>query len=217
LFLKLFVYNGTPLVGGLYTYLTLTEAAILALLVFLAYQVGRSLREYLHAVEFVTLANGGARVPCVDDAGDLINVEMNRSRHYNRSLSIILAALEPNEAKLALPRMVAEAQEKIIHQYLTARLAETIRGELRRMDMVLADEKNNRVVVVSPEMDDRGSSVLLERLQTSVQRQLGLQIKTGAATYPQVAVTFEELVHEAERGMRQAGHLQLEDSSGIAD
>jgi hypothetical protein len=156
-------------------------------------------------------------VPCVEDSGDLIQAEMNRSRHYNRSLSIILAALEPDEVPLALPRMVAEAQEKVIHQYLTARLAETIRGELRRMDMVLEDAKNNRVVVISPEVDDRGSFVLQERLQGSVQRSLGIQAKTGAATYPQVALTFEELVREAEMGMRQNGHLQLEDSPGVAD
>ena len=116
-----------------------------------------------------------------------------------------------------LPRLLVESQEKILQTYLTARLAETLKAELRRMDIILEDKKNHRVIVISPEIDDRGSSALLERLNAIVDRQMGIQIHFGAATFPNKALTFEGLVQEAELDMKRNGYYPYREHSGVAD
>jgi len=155
--LKLAVFADRPLFGEIYTYLTLAEVTLLGLNVMLASGAAVALRAYLQAVEFVTLVQGGSKIPPLEDGLELIDAEINRSRHSNRAFSVILASLSPEEVQIVLPRLVAEAQERIMRPYVTARLAQILRGELRRMDMVLEDHKNGRVVIVSPEVDEPGA------------------------------------------------------------
>lgn len=215
--LKLLTFNDRPLFGGINTYLTITEACLIAVLVVLAHQVGRVLYDYLSAVEFVALASGGSKIPPLEEGIDRVYAEINRSRHYNRAMSVIVASMETKEMQFELPRLLVESQEKILQTYLTARLAKTLKAELRRMDIILEDKKNHRVIVISPEIDDRGSSALLERLNAIVDRQMGIQIHFGAATFPNKALTFEGLVQEAELDMKHNGYYPYREHSGVAD
>jgi hypothetical protein len=215
--LKLLVLNAQPFVGQVYTYLTLTEVTFLSLLVVLAHGAARAIHEFLKAVEFVTLAEGSSEIPSLEESIDSIHAEINRSRHNNRAFSVILASLEPEEIQPVLPRLVLEAQQRIIGNYINVRLAQTLRSELRRMDIVLEDRKKGRVVIVSPEVDEMGAAALLGRLAASVGEKFGVSMKCGSASYPNRALTFEDLVHAAEQELRQEPYFQFSDSTGVAD
>jgi hypothetical protein len=215
--LKLTVFSGRPLFGQVYTYLTLTELALLLVLVYLAHRVVGALQQFQRAVEFVTLAQGETRIPTVEESLEPINAEINRSRHSNHAFSVILATPQAQDMQAVLPRLVAEAQQRILQQYVIARLAQTLRSELRRMDMVLEDRKKGRVVIVSPEVDAAGAEALLHRLSAAVNDRLGVGMKYGTASFPDRALTFDDLVRAAEQELRQEAYFQFSDSTGVAD
>jgi hypothetical protein len=156
-------------------------------------------------------------MPNLAQAVEQVQAEINRSRHYNRSLSVILASLETNEVQVQMPRLVAEAQEKLMQVYLTSRLADTVRSELRRMDIVLEDRDKNRVIVISPEVDGWGAGVVRNRLTETVARQMGIQLQCGAASFPDKALTFEDLVREAELDLNQNGYHQYREAQGVIE
>lgn len=215
--LKLLIFNSRPVLGDFYTYLTISELFFVTVLVSLAYFVSRGLQEFLNTVRFVTLAAGSSKAERFEDAMDMVEAELNRSRRYHRPFSVILASIEPKEMQTALPRLLVEAQEKVLQSYATARLAETMSAELRRMDVVLEDPKNGRVIVLSPEIDDQGSGILMERLSGSIARKLGIKVKCGAASFPHNALTFEDLLRQAENGTARNGNLQASENIGTAD
>jgi hypothetical protein len=215
--LKMVAFAGRPLFGEIYTYLTLAEVTLLGLIVMLANGAAAALRAYMRAVEFVTLVQGGSKIPPLEASLELIEAEINRSRHNNRAFSVLLASLDPKDVQIVLPRLVTEAQERIMRPYATIRLAQILRSELRRMDMVLEDHKNGRVVIVSPEVDELGAETLLGRLSASVADKLGVPMQCGAASFPNRALTFDDLVRAAEQGTSQEAYYRFSDSTGVAD
>jgi len=200
---KFFIFNSRPVFGSVYTYLTITEAGLIAALVVLAHRVGSGLQEFLEAVKSITLDKIGQQIPQVDAAGDLVRAEMTRSRHYHRPLSVIVAAPEADGVQVVLPRLIQEAEHAFVHRYATARLATLIRKELRLMDTVLEDRKNGRFIILCPEIDGQNSTILIERIRTAVSRQLGIEVQCGTASFPDTALTFEELVNRAESQLQQ--------------
>jgi GGDEF domain-containing protein len=207
LLLKLILFNEHPMLGGIYTYLSITELAFLILLVTLAHPVGQALLEYTQAVELVTLAKNGRGLLDVSQAADLIRSEMNRSRHFNRPLSVILACLDEGAMQMRLSQFIQEAQVTFVHRYATGRLAEITRKELRRMDIVLGDYRKGQVIVLSPESDSRHASILVERIRAAAAEELGVNIQCGSASFPEQALSFEELVRQAE--VKINGHAEI--------
>lgn len=71
------------------------------------------------------------------------------------------------------------------------------------MDTVLEDRKNGRFIILCPEIDGQNSTVLIERIRMAVSRQLGIEVQCGTASFPDTALTFEELVNRAESQLQQ--------------
>ena len=83
-------------------------------------------------------------------------------------------------------------------RYVFTSLAGAIGKELRRTDMVLEEREHRRFIIVSPETDTRGSSELVQRIRAAASERLGVSLECGIASFPDEALTFEELVHQAE-------------------
>ena len=200
---KFFVFNSRPVWGSVFTYLTITEGGLIAALVVLAHRAGGGLQDFLEAVRSITLEKIGQQVPQVEAADDVVRAEMTRSRHYHRPLSVIVAAPEADGVQLVLPILIQEAEHAFVQRYANARLAALIRKELRLMDTVLEDRKNGRFIILCPEVDGQHSTVLMERIRTAASRQLGVEVQCAAASFPDTAITFEELVSRAELQLQQ--------------
>lgn len=215
LLLKVFIFNDRPMIGGPFTYLFVTEIALLALVIWLAYRVADGLQEFVEAVKVVTLAGMDQSIPEVKDARDLILAEMNRVRRYDRPLSVIVATMDGRSAQTSLPRLIEEAQRVLSRRFVNARLGGIVRNELRRMDLILGDYEQGRVIAVCPEVNSQGITRLIERIQRAVQEDLDISVKVGAASFPEGALTFEDLVLQAEEQARlpQAGVEQQNASS----
>ncbi len=201
---KLSFFNSRPLLGGVYTYLSITEVALVSILVWLAHNVGRGLHDFEEAVKNITLSDVNRRVRKLDEAIEDIRMELVRSRRHQRPLTVMLVEAKPESIRAALHRTVQEVQRAMMTRYVVTSLARVIGNQLRRTDMVLDQRDRGRFVILSPDTNVASSSVVVGRIQAAAAEQLGVSIACGLASFPDDALTFEELVHRAEGNLQES-------------
>lgn len=199
---KLLLLSEHSIWGGIYTYLTLTEAVFVLVLVYLAHRVARNYHDFQQAAEYVTLADAGWHLLKVKDAGQEIRREMSRSRHFHRALSVIIVRPDKQSVAKAAPRFLEEIQQNVAELWTAARLSSTIKEQLRVVDLVMEDRENGRFVILCPEIDTQGADILTERIGKTLSNQLGITISYGVASFPKEALPFETMVTEAGRQLK---------------
>jgi GGDEF domain-containing protein len=210
--LRLLVFDDPPFYGGIHTYLTITEMTSLAVLVLLAHNVGRCLIEFSDSARLISLMNGKERLQTLAEEQETVASEMNRSRHYGHPLGVLVAHLDEDNLRFHIPRLIQEVQSEFARRYANIRLGRLIRNEMRRMDVVMEDPQQNRIVVLSPEVSNENMEILLRRLQIEVANKLGVTAHFGIATYPDSALTFEDLLQKAEEQIQGQIPSTSEDS-----
>jgi GGDEF domain-containing protein len=201
-------FEGHPLLGGIYTYLSITEIALLLLLIWLARRLASGLRDFEEAVERITFSNANKRIRHLYEADEEIQIEMFRSRHNHHPLSIILVEPDPESIQTTFHQLVQEVQQTMINGYVINSMAQTLCKYLRRTDWILEQRDQGRFIVLCPETNAADSKLLVEYIQAIAREQLGTSVTYGVATFPDQAITFEELVHQAEL------HLQRQNDNG---
>lgn len=204
---KLFIFNQRPLLGGLYTYLSITEITLLSVSIWFAHVLARAIRDFEKAVENITLRNTSRRIRPLTDAVEDIQVEMFRSRHNHHPLSVMVIEPNPESIQSTLHRAVLEVQQTMLHSYVINSMAQTIGKYLRRTDLILEQREQGRFIILCPETNARELKLLVEYIQTIAKKQLGAAVACGVATFPDEALTFEELVQRAESHLHETnGH-----------
>lgn len=196
------VITARPLFGGIYTYLSITEMALLVILVWMSHQLVLGLQEFKDAVRRVTFFDTEQRVRKFYEADDEIQVEMFRSRQHHHPLSIIVVEPTPESIQSTLHRLVQDVQQSMLNGYVINSMAQMLSKYLRRTDLILEHQEHGRCIVVCPETTAADLQVLVEYIQSMVEEQLGTSIRYGLATFPDEALTFEELVHQAESQLK---------------
>ncbi len=204
--LTIFIFfKGQPLLlGGIYTYLSITEIVLLLILVSLAHRLSSTLYEFEEAVERITFIDATRRIRQLNEADEEIEIEMFRCRHYHRPLSLVVVQPNPESIQTALHHLVYEIQEAMINSYIINTMAQTLNKYLRRTDIILEQREQGRFIIVCPETRTRDLDLLVEYVQTVATNQLGIAVTCGIATFPDEAVTFEELIHQAESRLSSA-------------
>jgi GGDEF domain-containing protein len=205
LILRLTLFRDDPLVGGLNTYVTITELSLLALLAVLAHWCARHLRDFEEAVALITFGDIYRRVPPLEEALEEVQLELARSRRYQSPLSVFVVAPDPVSAQANLHRAIQEVQRTMVRRYVLAGIARVISTVLRRTDLVVEERQHGRFVILSPETPLEGSEVVTERIRRAVIEQLGIGVTIGVATFPDDALTFDELLRKAEGELDAAG------------
>ncbi len=191
------VFFSRPVIGGVYTYLSITELAMLLALVWLAYQVTAATQDFENAVEKITIGHGGAHVKQLSEAADDIQREMFRSRHYHRPLGVISVQPNIDDANPDSHRIIREAQEKMVGSYIINNVANTLQKFLRPTDVILEDRESGRFYIICPETPKNDLKVLLEYVEGVTAEELGVGAKCGFATFPDEAVVFEDLLQKS--------------------
>ncbi len=201
---KLFLFETRPFWGGVYTYLTITEMALLSLSVWLSHRLALAMHDFEDAVENLTMVNLNGRVRSLDQAADDIQVEMFRSRHHHHPLSVIVVEPKKDSLQVALHQAVKEVQETIMRSYVITKLADSLSRHLRRTDLVLEERERGRFIILCPDTSARDLNVLVEYIQATATEMVGVTVDCGMATFPDEALTFEELVRQAETRLSYA-------------
>lgn len=201
---KLFLFETRPVWGGIYTYLSITEMSLLLLSVWLSHRLALAMYDFEDAVANLTLVNLNGRVRSLVQAADDIQVEMFRSRHHHHPLSVVVVEPKKDSLQVALHQAVKEVQESIMKSYVITKLADSLSRHLRRTDMVLEERERGRFIILCPDTSARDLNVLVEYIQATASEMVGVKVNCGMATFPDEALTFEELVHQAESRLSYA-------------
>ncbi len=207
---------GRPFLGGIYTYLSITELSFLLISVWLAHRLASALYEFEEGVERITFAeNANKQVQKLAEAYDEIQIEMFRSRHHHHSMSIIVVEPVLEAIQTSLHRLVQEVQQGMIRSYVINNTAHTLSKFIRRTDLVLEQRERGRFVILCPDTNSADLDLMVEYVQSVAKEQLGMPVACGAATFPDEAITFEELLSKAESqldGVKRHGRNEGEDS-----
>jgi GGDEF domain-containing protein len=205
LFCKVFVFTERPLWGDINTYLSITEMTLLWILIALARIVSRAFYDFEEVVQNITLSDVSHRVLTLREAENDIHNELTRGRRYQRPLSVVVVEPDPDSIQISLHRTVREVQQAMMIRYVVTSLARVFDQVLRRIDLIITQQEQGRFVILCPETNSDGSRVVIDRIREAVSAQLGVSVRCGAASFPDEALTFDELVTQAELRMKPAG------------
>ncbi len=188
-------------VGGTHLPLTVTEAAAILTTVVLAHQIARHTVRFEKSAAEVAAVRWQTRPKSFDDEQSEMYRELRRARRFDRKLSVV--ALEPtSEAlKLSIDRLIEEVRGEMVQRYIEVRLADVLKNEVHDVDLVANYE--GRFILLLPETDQKHVADVVQRIAIQVERELGLQLRIGAATFPDEEVTLTGLVERAEAEMAE--------------
>jgi hypothetical protein len=198
---KIFLFNDRLIIGGIYTYLTITEVSLLSVLIWLGHKVAYTLHDFEEAIANISLAQVGSRVRPLEKASDAIKGEMLRSRRFHRPLSVVVIIPEPESIKARLHHIVQEIQRAMMARYVFTSLAHVISNYVERTNLVIEHSEQNRFILLCPETEAADTDQLIEHIRTIAAEKMGVSLACGAASFPEQALTFEELINQAEKNL----------------
>ena len=210
LFCKLVIFTNQPLIGGIQTYVSFAEVTLLCGLVILAQLFARSLRHFEEILETLTLPHGSPNVPTLDEAIEDVKAEMHLSRRHERSLSVVIVDYKSEQNQKTLNRVFNDLKSLLESRYAANRFARLLNGAIRRTDRLIEVRGHNRFIVLCHETNGEGLGQLLQRIQSGAENQMGAPVAFGSASFPDEALTFEELLNKAETRLEQTAEKSLE-------
>ncbi len=199
-FLVLELGMGTD-VWGADILLTLTEICSIAVTTLLARWVSLGVTEFENAVTNMTIGRGNERRT---RQGEIYR-EVQRARVHHRPLSLIALKADETAVNIAIDRIVREAQQAMIKQYVLGGVSKTLVEELP--DYNLVARRNDHLLVVLPEVAPEQLSGVVEQLRAAISRQVGVGLRVGTASLPEDATTFESLLAKAMKDMEAEQEL----------
>lgn len=184
-------------------YQSLVEVAFITLAAALSHRLANALDQLDRAIHSVVFGDSPALPLDGPKAANEILGEMARSRRHRRPLSVTVLALDPTSLELAIDSASEEVQRAVRSRYVHSKVARTIGEQLRRSDLLFEDPATGHFVVVSPETSSDGTSLLVERISRAIQP-TSVRLSSGHATFPDHALTFEQLVERAQDHMESA-------------
>lgn len=205
---KLILTSQRPIVGGIYTYLSLTELGLLILAVLLAHNLAVHMEDFEQAVENFTFVDIH-KIKRIREADKEIQDEVYRSRRFHRPLSIVVLEHNVKDNLVYYNKLVQEAQRAMIARYATVMLSREVIAQLRRTDYLFEVEDKGKLVIFSPDTDIAEAKVLVGRLSSLTNNGEKITVNFGTATFPDHAVTFDDLMERAEMSLVQQKSSQV--------
>jgi GGDEF domain-containing protein len=194
-----------PILGDIHTYLTLTGILLLVVTALLSYNLGQSISEFLTAVEEMTFSDKGGRLRSTTEAQEFVHLEMVSSRRTQRPLSLVMLQADASSMNMLMHRLIQEIQRSMMQRYLMATVARVLSRYMRRTDIIIEGQQPGRLVLLAPETTVEEAEALGERLKNVAEERLGVNAHYSVATFPNQALTYEELLNVAEQRLGDQG------------
>jgi hypothetical protein len=207
LVMKLVLISQRPLLGGIHTYLSFTELGLFLIAVFLAQKLARDLEEFEETAKFFAFANF-SKIKRLEEAQEEIQTEIYRSRRFHRPLSIIVLEQDESKIQANINKLAQDVQYSLMKEYISAMIARELSAQLRQTDILLEHDKKGRLIILSPDTDDDGTKAFIHRLRALTGGDL-VSLNFGVATFPNHALTFEQLLEQAESNLQQQINSQI--------
>ncbi len=192
-FLVFKAWLGYPL-WGRFLPLTVTEVCAFLVTGLLTRQVIWAIREFETSIVNFTIKRVGRHPKTFAIEQGEMYQEVRRAREFNRPLTLMAVEPETNSFKVATEKMVEEVQRATMKQYVLAALAKTLEEQLSSYSIIAQD--GDKFLVLIPEARGEDFPRLATQLGEVAQGSLGLELRIGGASLPEVE-TFDELVEAA--------------------
>lgn len=194
LLIHFFLFDKTSLSSDTRAYIPFAEITFLFVIILLALRLSQSFHQVKGSIESMTLPDS---VKTLGVAMGDVKTEMARSRRHNRSLGIVIVRFGNDMSMLAFSHIKDEISLELVDNEKTNALARTLAKTARRTDQVILQREKQRFILLCPETNKQGLDGVLERITVIAENRLGTSLECGAATFPNDAVTFEELLAKA--------------------
>lgn len=193
-----FLFGSRPFFGGLQPFLTITEAVLLITPIWISHRFAQAVHEFEQAVLNMTLSSNNDRVRNIKSARADIEVEMLHSRNNNQPFSVMVVEPKEESVQQALHQAVEEVQQSMMYSYVINSMAQRLSKYLRHTDLILEQREQGRFIILCPNTNSRELRLITEYVETITDLELGVSINCGAATFTDPALTFEELIRQAQ-------------------
>jgi hypothetical protein len=167
---------------------------------FLADRIASAIAHFEHSArDVMTMQLGAACAPFEQGQADIYR-EVRRAREHNRPLSLVAISASGKSSSVEFNKLLQEVQHNAVEQYMQGRLARLVAHCTKDCDILVRDD--DHLVLVLPEADSDIAQKLSTRLQDEARNELGLQLRLGAASFPNEEVTFSGLLQRAADNMR---------------
>ena len=177
------------------------EIVILEIGVWLSYQLAVGIARSESLMDVLAQSTFPHRAIEMDTASEQIKVEFSRSRRYHRPLSLLVVHSLPKDEEV-VREMLKSLQRDVLTRLSNARIGQAIGEVIRQTDLLIRD-KIGRFVILCPETDLESAVFLSERMCQIVEGRTGLQVNCGVASFPDEALTFEDLLYMARGRSKQ--------------
>ena len=177
------------------------EFLLLELGIWLAYRLAEQIAHAESVIDELAVEAFPHRAQELDEGGQRVRTEFNRSRRYHRPLSLLLMEVDP-QTDNGNGEVLKAIQYDIVNRFTVARVGQIIDDRLRQTDLVLRDRRWC-YVIICPETDLSAALLLAQRITETVKEKTGLTIHWGAAAFPEEALTFDDLLKKARQRLSQ--------------
>lgn len=178
------------------------EVVLLELGVWLSYQLAADLAHSASLVDTMAQSAFPNQAIELDNASSLISNEVTRSRRYHRPLSLLIFNVVP-ENKDIYRELFRSFQRDLLNRFSSARMGQLIGERIRQTDVLLRDRLGS-FVVLCPETDKESVLLLGERISNKLKEGTGLRISWGCSSFPDEALTFDDMVARAREQMKSS-------------
>jgi GGDEF domain-containing protein len=186
-------------IGGAYLPITVLEAGSIGLVIVLVGRIAQRLEEMQETVTDLTVGHLMRETMPFETGQAYIYREIRRARHFEHPATLLAITATAESIEHSLDRFVGEAQQTVIHQYISARIAQLLVDQLKDCDVVTYN--GNHFVTLLPETSHEDAVKVMERLAAAAREELDLDLKVGVSTFPEDAITFESMLERAEQRM----------------
>jgi hypothetical protein len=177
------------------------EIIIIEVGVWLSYQLAVGIAHSESLMDILAQGTFPHRAIELEKASEQIRTEFGRSRRYHRPLSLLVVQASPKEDEVTR-EMLKSVQHDIYSRLSNARVGQSIGNSIRQTDLLMRDY-GGRFLILCPETDLEHAKSLAERTCKVVEDRTGLHSTCGVASFPDEALTFEDLLHIARDRSKQ--------------
>lgn len=197
---RLSVVKNGQIFGGSATFITLLELGVIFIAILLSYGCGKQLYKFASFIDEVYLPVHERRIRKAKTAKEEINTEFVRSRRHQHPLSLLAISPDTKAKETDIKVAVEEIQRHMVGRFVNASVAKIISMEARRTDMIISQDENDGLFfILCPETKGEETAILAERIRTAALDRLGIDVNYGIASFPDEALTYDELVKRAEQ------------------
>jgi GGDEF domain-containing protein len=124
---------------------------------------------------------------------------MISSRRRQRPLSLVVLQADPSSMNMMMHRLVQDVQRLMMQRYLLVSITRVLSRHTRRTDIIIEGQQPGRLVLLAPETTGEQAIALGERLTRVAQERMGIDANYSVASFPEQALTYEELLNVAEQ------------------